>query len=177
MSLTANLISEFSQPGVLDISGAAKFGYASEQNSLNLGMPMPPADLVQSKLIQVDQQVDIYFQWQVKGTVAHALNPAFRWEIELFFERYGGLEFSLPNPKITLVYGNGNLVVPDEVNFPGTGPGGLSATTISIPPNTVPAGVYDVVAVIRMLHQAGDNTPCFLAAFAEFGKINFYQEH
>ena len=165
----ANLVSELTLPGLFDFTGTAQVGNLREFASPG---GFTAGNLIENKLIQTDQQVNFKFEWTVKGIFAHAINPAFRWQIELFFERYGPQEFNLPGGVQTLNYGSGNFTPPDEVSYPGT-----ASTTVTIPGGTIPEGVYDVVAVLRLLHEAPDNTPCFLAAFAEFGKINFYQEH
>jgi hypothetical protein len=168
-----NLISELTLDGIFDLKGVGKAGNLIEFGS---GGGFTLGNVLEKRLIQTDQRVDFVFEWTVKGMFAHAFNPNFRWRIEVFMERYGPLDFDLgANGIATLNYGSGDLVAPDEVSYPGAG--APTSTTVSIPPNTIPEGVYDVVAVLRLLHPAGDDTPCFLAAFAEFGKINFYQEH
>lgn len=169
----AALISELTLPGLFDFRGSGQVGNMSE--NLSPG-PFTTGNIVENRLIQTDQQIDFKFEWFVKGIFAHAFNPAFRWRIEIFMERYGPNEFDLGALGVkTLTYGSGDLVLPDEVQFPGAG--APNSTTISIPGGTIPDGVYDVVAVLSLLHAAPDDTPCFLAAFAEFGKMRFYQEH
>lgn len=175
MSLAASsFTSELTLPGFFDFVGGSQVGNMTEFNSpggLTVG------NLSQSRLIQTDQVIEFRFAWDVTGIFAHALNQNFLWEIELFLEQYGPGEFVFPPNvgKTTLAYGSGTPALGNVVSFPGTG--APTSTTISIPAGTIPAGVYDVVAVIRLTHPAPASTPCFLAAFAEYGKIQFYQEH
>lgn len=175
MALQVNLINEQTLAGFFDFRGVGQVGNLDELASL--GGFTAGSNVIGSRLIQTDQQVDFRFQFSVEGMFAHAFNPNFRWRIELYLERYGPLEYNFPAGLgfVELTYGSGDYVGANEVHFPGAG--APNSTTISIPGGNIPEGVYDVVAVIRLLHEAGNNTPCFLAAFAEFNKINFYQEH
>lgn len=127
-------------------------------------------------MIQTDQTIEFRFEWTIKGMFAHAFESKSRWKIEIFMERYGPLDFDLGATGVKILdYGTGDLLLPDEVHFPGAG--APTSTTVTIPGGTIPEGVYDVVALISLLHKAPNDTPCFLAAFAEFGKISFYREH
>ena len=172
MSLTVGFKSELTlPPGVFDFVGTSMVGNLNELP----GAPLTPGNnAVGSRLVQTDQPVQFSFRWNVNGIMTHAFNPAVLWQVEILFERYGPGEFNIgPVGSIVLPFGSGTLSG-TTTTFPGIlAPG---STTINIPPSTVPAGVYDIVAVIRLVHP-GTLLPCFLAAFAEFGKIQFYREH
>lgn len=166
------LISELTLPGAFDFSGIAQIGRMTEQPSPQV----PIGNLIENRLVQTDQQVDFYFEWRVKGIFAHIMDPNSKWKLELFFEKYGPGEFAF-GPGVgekTLLYSSG-ITAGAGLNAEMQYPGLAGSTTITIPGGTIPEGVYDVVAVLRYLES--NNSPCFLAAFAEFGKINFYQEH
>ncbi len=154
-------------PGLFDFTGVGQVANLNE-----LPDTFPLGNLTNNKLIKCDQPVEVKFDWTVSGIFAHAMDPNSGWKIELFLEKYGPGEFAFPA-------GVGDKTV--KYNTGTVSGGGLTAqvsftgVTIAIPANTVGEGIYDVVAAIRYLHP--DGTPCFLAAFAEFGKIDFYQEH
>lgn len=163
-------------PGIFDIVGNSSIGYlqqGSMTESPALGGTNPPTgNLAVNNLVMIDQTIQFKFEWGVFGTFAHALNPAFEWRIQLYFEQYGVGEYNIgPIGSKVVPMGSGNAVGLLQVDFPGT-----ASTTITIPGGTVPPGLYDVVAVIQ-LYDMPSGLPCFAAAFAEFNKINFYQEH
>lgn len=167
----AALVSELTLPGLFDFTGVAQVA-----NETEFGSPggFTGGNTADKRLIQTDQAIRFDFQWTVAGMFAHAINPQFRWKIELFFEQYGGGEFNLPGGVRLVNYGTGTLLAPDRVQFPGV-PG---STSIVIPGSTVPEGIYDIVALVTLIHgPAPNNSPCFLAAFAEFNKVAFYREH
>ena len=139
--------------------------------------PFPHGNLMVNRLIHTDQPWEVRLNWVVGGIMAHTVNPAFYWEVEVLLEQWGVSEFQLPaaTRKKTLYYGSGTPsgAGPGQIiSYPGT-PG---STTVTVPGGTIPPGVYEVVAVLRLL-EADGVTPCFLAAFAEFGKIDFYEGH
>lgn len=171
MPKSVNLTSEITLPGLFDFVGGAQVGTLAEAPSFG---GLTGGNVGQSQLIQTDQTINFKFDWKVSGIFTHAFNPAFLWEIEILMERLGPGEFSLgPVGRKTLTFGTGSTVG-TVTTFPGTSAPG--STTVIIPGNTIPAGVYDVVAIVRLAHP-GTLQPCFLAAFAEFGKIQFYREH
>ena len=96
----------------------------------------------------------------------------------MLLEKRGPGEFDLgPIGVTTLNYGTGDYAgagAASTVSYPGAG--APNSTTITIPGGTIPDGIYDIVVVLRMLHEDGV-TPCFLAAFADFGLVDFYREH
>ncbi|MFN0037475.1 MAG: hypothetical protein ACKVUS_20635 [Saprospiraceae bacterium] len=142
-------------------------------------LPSPtftPGNVANNRLIQTNQDVKFRFDWSVKGYFAHIIDPNSKWRLEILLERMGPGEFALPGGVgvKTLTYGSGTHVgtgINQQLNYPGA----VGSTTITIPGGTVPEGIYDVVAVLRLLEPGG--APCFLAAFAEFGKLDFYAEH
>mgnify|MGYP001019267272 CR=1 FL=1 len=167
------LQSEVTLAPFFDFSG---FGQVANLNEGPSPVFTPGNNALNSRLIQTDQDISIRFQWSVRGVFAHVFNPNAIWRLELLLEQMGPSEFTLPRGVTTLTYGSGTMVgggVGAVVNFPGAG--APNSTTITIPGGTIPEGIYDVVAVLRLLHP--DGTPCFLAAFAEFGKLDFYAEH
>ena len=172
-TMAVPLISEFTLPGFLDFTGVAQVGNLTEGPSVAI---FTSGDVTNNKLIQTDQQVKFDFAWTVQGMFAHAINPLFRWKIEVFFEKYGPGEFAVPGGLGVrlLDYGSGTFLAPDKVQYPGL----PNSTSIVIPPFTIEEGVYDIVALITMIHgPSPDDSPCFVAAFAEFNKIAFYREH
>ena len=142
------------------------------------GLNPPTGDLVLNNLIMTEQEIKFKFEWGVSGSFVHVVNPVFEWRIKIYMEQYGPGEFDLIGTT-----GFGYKIVPwssgtplglAQRNFPGA----AGSTTITIPGGNIPAGLYDVVAVIQLYDGPGPFAlPCFAAAFVEFNKINFYQEH
>ena len=165
--MTVPINSEVTLAGLFDFKGVGKVANLTE-----LPDTFPTGNLANNKLIKCDQPVEVKFNWTVQGIFAHTMDPNSGWKIELFLEKYGPGEFAF-QPGVgqkTVLYNTGavsGIGLNAQVAYTGV--------TITIPPNTISEGIYDVVAAIRYLHP--DGTPCFLAAFAEFGKIDFYQEH
>lgn len=159
-------------PGYFDIVGNGQIATLTESPGWG-GLTPPVGNLTNNNLIQTNQQIQFKFEWGVYGIFAHMVNPLFEWRIEVFLEKYGPGEFSLgPVGRLSLPWSAGIVTTPTQVNFPGN----IGSTTITIPPYSIPEGLYDVVAVIR-LHDMPSGLPCFSAAFAEFGKIHVYREH
>jgi hypothetical protein len=115
--------------------------------------------ILNNTLIQVEQGVNFGFQWSVSGCLVPLLKCS-HWKVQLHFEKWGEPEFDLGALGITQV-----KYVPES--------GYTYNTVISLRPNTVPEGVYDIVAVIRMYDYK--NNPVPVAGFAELGKIQFYE--
>jgi hypothetical protein len=130
---------------------------ASELSSTNEW----PADLAIERIYQRDQPVRIGFRWSVSGLLVSLLNPANRWHLQVYFEQMGGGEVNL-GP-----YSQAN------VNFVPTS-GHIYNHVMVLPPNSVPDGVFDVVAVIRFQDNLGRPGP--IAAFAELGKVTVYED-
>ena len=115
-----------------------------------------------------DQPLQLNFNWGVSGAFPHAINPAFEWRIQVYFEQWGNAEFAGGPIGTSILNGAGVPGVPlGQINY---------SATVNIPANTIPPGLYDVVAIIQ-LYDMPSGLPCFAAAFAEFNKINFYKEH
>jgi len=167
--------SELTLPGIFDIDGTSIVGNMFEFPS---GGGLTVGNTASSRMIQTDQPVLFQFSWNVSGIMTHTFNPAFLWEIELLLEQYGPGEFNLgPVGKKTLTFGSGAFTPLPAGSGTTSFPGVAGSTDINIPAGTIPAGIYEAVAVIRLTHPAPTFTPCFLAAFVEYGKIQFYQEH
>lgn len=168
------LVSETIAAGYFDIAGGAQL---ATMNELPGGGGLHPgSNAINSQLVQTDQPLQIRLDWSVSGIFAHLVNPAFEWRIEVFLERYGPAEYGFPPMvgRTSLTWGTGTLAPITQMNFPGVG--FPNSTTINIPAFTVPEGLYDAVVVLR-LHDMPGGLPCFAAAFAEFGKLQFYREH
>ncbi len=80
--------------------------------------------------------------------------------MQLFFEKWGQSEFNLG--------ASGTATV----NFVPTS-GHTYNVVINLPANSIPEGVYDVVAILRLYD--GRNQPIPVAGFAEMGKLEFYE--
>lgn len=115
--------------------------------------------ILNNSLIQVEQGVNFGFKWCVEGCLVPLLKCSY-WKIQLHFEKWGEPEFDLGSVGVQKV-----KFVPES--------GYQYYNVISLRPNTVPEGVYDIVAVIRLYDNAGNPVP--VAGFAELGKIQFYE--
>jgi hypothetical protein len=185
--MTVALESEVILTGTFQLQGTGDLANLNEfvgtPSPFAPGPPFPPSpfphgNVLVNRLIHTDQPWEVKLNWVVGGIMAHTVNPNFYWEIEVLLEKWGINEYELPIGvrKRTLTYGSGIFsgTGPSQIiGYPGTP---VNSTTISIPGGTVPPGVYGVVAVLRLL-EADGVTPCFLAAFAEFGKVDFYEGH
>jgi hypothetical protein len=119
-----------------------------------------PANLTDNKLIQCEQATRFGFQWSVEGVLVPLLSNANKWKVQLFFEKWGEKEFNLG--------ANGTA----SVNFVPVS-GNVYNVVITLPANSIPEGVYDVVAILRLYDQR--NQPIPVAGFAELGKIEYYE--
>ena len=152
--------------GIYDIAGNGQISTLTESP----GTGLPTGNLVINNLVMTDQPIQFKFDWGVYGVFAHALNPNFEWRIQIYLEQYGVGEFNLGAAGFKAVSnGSGTPNGPNQVDF---------TATINIPGGIVPAALYDVVAIIQLYDgPLATDLPCFAAAFAEFNKIHFYQEH
>ncbi len=156
MPLVRNLQTELTiSPGLFELTGG---GTVILNENLSSNPPGTAGNVTVSNTIQTDQQVRFNFNWAVNGLFVPLLSPGNKWKLEVFLEMMGPTE-SVAIPTVTIAYGTG----------------GPYTSNVIIPPNTLLAGVYDVVAVLHFLDSA--NQPQFVAAFAEFGKICVYQDH
>jgi hypothetical protein len=181
--LTAPLQSEVILAGTFQIQGTCDIGTLTEFLAPPFPVapgfppsPFPHGNVATSRLIHTDQPWEVRLNWKVGGILAHAIDPNFKWQIEVYLEQMGGREFSFPVGVGTtnLTYGSGTPVgaaTALAIVYPGT-----ESTTVSIPAGIVPSSIYEVVVALRLL-EADGRTPCFLAAFAEFGKVDFYDGH
>lgn len=117
-----------------------------------------PADLTNQRLIQVEQSVYFRFKWSVSGVLVPLLSAGMKWKIQVFFEKWGQSE-SPVNPSTF-------------VNYVPTSGHNYNAL-ISIPPNTLSEGVYDVVAVLRLYDTNGYPVP--VAGYEEMGKYQIFE--
>jgi hypothetical protein len=178
--ITVPLASEVILTGTFQIKGKGDVGNLDEfvAPPFPVGPGFPPApfphgNVLVNRLIHVDQDWSVKLNWTVGGIMAHAVNPKFKWEVEVLLEQWGKTEFELPEAtrKTTVDYGTGTPAGSGTaltLTYTGVG--------VRIPAKAIGPGVYDVVAVLRLL-EADGKTPCFLAAFAEFGKVDFYEGH
>ncbi len=171
--LVVNLLNDAGNSGNYELRGAGKVGTLDE--AFPSGPNIPVDNSLGSRTIQADQAIKFVFEWSVVGTFANSLNPAFKYEVELFFEKFGPGEFDLAAagiPPVTVTDGSGTVVsnVPGSEERSWTA-ANANAPVINIPAGTIPVGVYEIVAVIRYLDTVGN--PKFVAAFAGFGKVNF----
>lgn len=117
-----------------------------------------PADLTNQRLIQAEQSVYFLFKWTVSGVLVPLLAPGMKWKIQVFFEKWGQSE-SPVNPSTIVPY------VPTS--------GHTYNAMISIPPNTLNEGVYDVIAVLRLYDSS--NNPLPVAGYEEMGKYQIFE--
>jgi len=110
-------------------------------------------------LIQTDQEVNIDFNWKTDGLLLPFLCG--QWKCEMFLEQMGEKEFGLPR-------GLSSVTTPVIKTNPAT-----YNVSLNIPANTIPDGIYRIV--VRLLFEAKDGTPAPIAAFAEFGLVQFYR--
>jgi hypothetical protein len=119
-----------------------------------------PANLIDEKLIQCEQAVRFGFQWSVSGVLVPLLSNANKWKVQLHFEKWGETEFNIGT--------NGTATV----NFVPVS-GHTYNVVITLPANSIPEGVYEIVAILRLYDQR--NMPIPVAGFAELGKVEFYE--
>lgn len=122
-----------------------------------------PADLSVERIVQTDQAVNFGFKWSVSGILLPFINPSSKWHIQIYFEQLGGGEISL-----------GSYSVRDVAFGPHTHGTRTYSEVLTFPPGVIPEGLYEVVAVIRLMDTAHHPGP--VAAFAEMGKVQFYND-
>jgi hypothetical protein len=150
----AALLSEINLPGMFELAGTSNVSYHEHAGT---GIP---GNLSNLRHIQCDQPVHFIFNWKATGMMTGMIDPACKWELTLYFEKFGGTEFSFP------------AGIGTTTQAYGSGPYSWSKG-ILIPANVVDDGVYDVVAVLRIKNAAGVPGP--VAAFAEFARLEFYK--
>ena len=107
--------------------------------------------------IQTDQPCFLRYKITTTGILNYVM--AGTWEAQVYLEEMGGGEFTLPNSTNTEPF----VAQPQDYQF-----------SVDIPANTVPAGVYRVVARLTMKGDTG--VPAPIAAFADLGIVQFYKE-
>lgn len=134
------------------VSGAGAFTH-------EINPPAFPVTPNEPTIIQCEQESHIHINWTQSGELSSYL-CGLEWRIEVLFEKWGSTEWSpgAPiNPRtVRFVQGNYNY---NEV--------------ITIPANTVPEGVYDIVVVLRL--QSTTKKPLPLAGFVELDKVQVYE--
>jgi len=115
--------------------------------------------ILNNSLIQVEQPVTFGFYWTVKGCLVPLLKCT-KWKIEVHLERWGGKEIDLGPIGVSYV-----KYVPTE--------GHTYYSTIKVPGNTIPDGVYEIVGLLSLYDHNGNPVPA--AGFAELGKVRFYE--
>ncbi|MBV6438525.1 MAG: hypothetical protein EPGJADBJ_00149 [Saprospiraceae bacterium] len=113
------------------------------------------------RLVQCEQTYHVHFNWTVSGALVPLMRPDLRWKVEVYFERWGASEYGLPA-----------AINPQTVGFVPVS-GHTYSAIITIPGNTIPEGVYDMVAILRMYDAAGNPLP--VAGFEEMNKVQFYE--
>lgn len=133
-------------PAMLSVSGHVHY---TEVNAMG-GIPL------NLNAVQTDQTVQITYHYTKAGWLLPFIGNC-QCKFQVFLESMGVNE-----------YGDIPAVVLPFSNLPGGG-----SATVTIAPNTVPPGVYRIVACF-MLTPAGSNaSPC--VAFADLGMAQWYQ--
>jgi len=145
-------------PAVFNFNGGATLT-RTELNSTS-GWP---ENLAVERIVQTDQPVNFGFSWSVSGLLIPFIDPTSKWHIQVYFEQLGGGEIFL-----------GGYSVKDVPFGPHTHGRRAYREVLTFPANSIPEGLYDVVAVIRLVDTAHHPGP--VAAFAEMGKVQFYKD-
>lgn len=112
-----------------------------------------------TNVIQRDQPVSVAIKWESSGLLVPFL--AGEWRLNIYMEQMGQGEYTLP-------------ISEASVNFNAASP--TQSHVFNIAPNTVPAGLYRVLCSLTLVSpDATGNVPGPVAAFAEFGLVQFYQ--
>ena len=110
-----------------------------------------------------DQNIDLTFKWDIKGTLAAFITADYHYFANLYFERMGpGAEPSFLNS------------VTPHVQTSALQPYSL---VMALPPNTLAAGVYRLVASVTLKKVSGPASlpPQFpLMAFYDMGFLSVY---
>lgn len=132
----------------------------SEGPSTNLWPGVNPPE----RIIQRDQTIDFSVSFDVSGLM-QSLLAGCKWRVNLYLERYGVQEFALP----AAVSQSIRVITPGEAT-----PAAATYNVVfpTIPANTIPEGVYDVVCMVRLLNPG--NLPLPVAMFGDFATIEVY---
>ena len=108
-------------------------------------------------IIRRDQAWKVQFDWRSFGSLNHMI--AGNWYLRIYLEQMGLGEFNLPNASATVAIVS-NL---NSSNY---------NRDILVPANTVPAGLYKLVASVTCKGPLGHPGP--VAGFAEGPLVQFY---
>lgn len=134
------------------VSGAG--AYTHEINP-----PTYPVTPNEPTIIQCEQESHVHVRWEQSGALTSYL-CGLEWRIEVLFEKWGNTEWSPGSP-----------LSPRIVKFV-QGPN-VYSEIITIPADTIPEGVYDIVVVLRL--QSTNRQPLPLAGFVELDKVQVYE--
>lgn len=112
-----------------------------------------------TNIIQTDQPWCVLYHFEAKGLLNHLMCG--KWRLELLLEKMGGQEFDLPES--LRIHELDFASQPDDYVY-----------VQEIPPKCVPAGVYRAVATVTF--RGPKNVPGPIAAFADIGLVQFYEE-
>ncbi len=133
-------------PAMLSVSGHVHYTEVTANGGIPLNL----------NAVQTDQTVQITYHFNQSGWLLPFMGSC-QCRFQVFLERMGVSEFG-DIPAVILPFNN----VP-----------GSSSATVTIQPNTVPPGVYRVVARFMLTPIGSSASPC--VAFADLGLANWYQ--
>ena len=111
------------------------------------------------QIIQLDQNWFWAVHFKQTGPLTYLMGGT--WRAELFLEQMGGGEFSMP-------------ISERRIEFPFKAEEGWNYKTKQIGPRIVPAGVYR--AVVSLTFRGLTGRPGPIAAFADMGMLQFYED-
>jgi hypothetical protein len=156
MSITKNLIKE----EILPWFGFYGHVHLYEGKSTDHA----PSKTPPTNIIQTDQFWYVVFHWETEGGLNHIMCGD--WVCRVVLEQMGKGEFG----------GDEDFII-DTVPFksyPTKDKADYYESKIQVAPHKVPAGVYRVVATLTLKGKKG--VPAPVAAFADLGLVQFYQE-
>ena len=147
-SSVANLnFEETIPPAMLSVSGHVHYTEVTANGGIPLNL----------NAVQTDQTVQITYHWNQSGWLLPFMCGNCDCKFQVFLERMGVAE-----------YGDIPAVVLPFNNAPGSG-----TAIVTIQPNTVPPGVYRIVACFMLTPSGSNASPC--VAFADLGLAHWYQ--
>lgn len=114
----------------------------------------PPA-----RVIQLDQRWFWAVHFEQTGDLIEVLSGT--WRADLYLEKMGGGEFELQPPH-------------SRIQFPFENRQGWIYKPRQVDPRVVPAGVYR--SVVSLTFRGPGNSPGPIAAFADMGLMQFYED-
>ena len=133
-------------PAMLSVNGLVHYTEVTANGGIPLNL----------NAVQTDQTVEITYQWNQSGWMLPFICNC-QCKFQVFLERMGVAEFG-DIPAVVLPFNN----------TPG-----LGSATVTIQPNTVPPGVYRIVACFMLKPNNSNSSPC--VAFADLGLAHWYQ--